>query len=256
MPLNRSASAAPRSAAAVGDHDLDAAPRGQVLGDQLGHLARPHDQHAGAAQVAQPLAHQLGGDGCNRRVRAADRGLVRTRLPASSASWNSRLETVPVDPISQGVLVGLADLGQDLGLARHQRVEAAGHLEQVLGRVAALAHVQQRLERALAAVRVVGQPPQRRLAHRLGIRPHHVQLAAVAGGKPHRLDHRVLGDHRLDQPLPVSLRRQLLAHRDRGMPVAGADQQQVHLVRHRWPPCAPSAPRSRPAAAPSAPAWR
>jgi hypothetical protein len=36
-----------------------------------------------------------------------------------------------------GVLVGLADLGQDLGLARHQRVEAAGHLEQVLGRVAA-----------------------------------------------------------------------------------------------------------------------
>ena len=133
------------------------------------------------------------------------------------------------------VLIGPTDLGQDLGLARYHRVEPAGDREQVLGGVAALVHVQQRLDLVLAAVRVRRQPPHGRLAHRPRIGADHVQLAAVAGRDADRLDHGVLRDHGLDQSLPVCLRRQLLADGDRGVAVAGADQQQPFVRAEAYP---------------------
>ena len=118
-------------------------------------------------------------------------------------------------------------------LARHHRVEAAGDAEQVAGGELAAVDVEHRLEPLGGVARQMAEAVDRRLPHRIRIGADHVELAPIAGREADGLGNGG-GGRQVVQKLPaVVVRRQPLAHGERGARVVRADQDQLGRARHR-----------------------
>ena len=122
--------------AAVG-HEHRLARRGRAARARSARRSRRRRSRARARSVRSPRtsARQLDRHRGHRHARARRSPVsVRTRLPAASASRNSRFVIGPVDALDERQLVGALDLALDLGLADDHRVEPGGDAEQVARR--------------------------------------------------------------------------------------------------------------------------
>ena len=109
----------------------DLAPReARFGGRELADPAGADQQHAATLEVAEHLRRERGRRGRDRRRALADRGLGAHAL--------ADRERLPEDAVEQRPgrdrLVRVADLAEDLALARDERVEPGGDAEQVLSR--------------------------------------------------------------------------------------------------------------------------
>ena len=91
-PSNRSASAAPRSAAAVGDHDRDAAPRGQVLRPPARPPCRPRRSARGRrrgrpAARAPARRRRMQPTRSSAPIAVSCGRACRPRAPRGTAGW-------------------------------------------------------------------------------------------------------------------------------------------------------------------------
>ena len=203
-PPNRDASAAARSGSRLATA-IDATPRADRLA-ATSSATRPApttSTRAVASSVPQRSRGELGGDGGRRGAALADRRLVAHALPGLE-----RLVEEPVGDRAGRVplvrrLVGLADLGEDLRLAGHHRVEAAGDAEQVARRRLAAVDVEHRLEPLGGVAREMAEaarpPPPASHPHRR--RPCRARTGCRSRGRrPRRRRRRPSGARRSSRP--------------------------------------------------------
>ena len=151
---------------AVSHDDGRRAHPGRGAGGERAHRAGAHDQHAAAGQGAipggPPVAGQPGGrepDAHADQVRAGpvDPGLGVRPLPGAQGQRAEPGELAAQRLLRARHAERLPDLAQDLALADHHRVQAAGDVEQVLHGTVLVVHVQVRGE---VGQRDTGMPGQ------------------------------------------------------------------------------------------------
>ena len=165
---------------AARDHHLRPT-RTQVAGRELAHFPGAEEQRPAVLDAAERLGCELDGGGHDRL-----RQLGQARLGAHALARAERILEEPVQQRpgragGQRRIVGLAHLAEDLGLARHERVETGRDPEEVLDRslvIPAREHVAE-LEPG-AALEV--------LAGALLVSAREVDLGAVARREHDRLD--------------------------------------------------------------------
>src|SRR5688572_30618248 len=118
-------------ARAVRDDDLLDAARGEVRRRQVGGLAGSEEEDPAPGQAVEDPFGQLGRRRGHRRGILADRRLRPHALADAQRLPEEPVEDRPRGPGLPGGVVGLAHLAEDLGLARHQGVEAGGDAEEV-----------------------------------------------------------------------------------------------------------------------------
>ncbi len=223
----------------VGDHQFGHTGAGQCRRGQRRHRARADDQRPLAAQ---PLRHRT----ARGQLLQPERdqrlpGPVDARLAVGPLPDPQRLLEQLVQQPARGVLVlrvrqRRLDLPEDLALAHHHRVQAAGHGEQMGDGPVLEVHVQVRLELLQGNAAVPGE--QRGQLRDPAVEAVHlgVQLDPVARG-----EHRGLGDgralhdgahraHRVPQQLAagVLLERGAFQEADGRAAVAESDHDQRH----------------------------
>ena len=127
---------------------------------ELAHLARAHQQHRAAVQLAEDLGREL-----DRDVRQRDGVPADRRLAAGALRRGDRAVAQAVQHRAEaarllGRLVGVLHLAEDLRLAEHHRVEAGRHAERVPHRRLALEPVEVLLD-LLRVARVVAREERR-----------------------------------------------------------------------------------------------
>ena len=147
---------------------------------ELDHLAGADEQHLGLAQVLEQLRGEA-----HRGRRHADRVApisveVRTSLATANERWNICCSVRAERAGAVGLAHRLLQLAEDLRLAEHHRVEAAGDAERVARRRAALEHVG-----VLRAASALATPPMPASQSTAGVDARRVgadvDLGAVAG---------------------------------------------------------------------------
>ena len=138
------------------------------------------------------------------------------------------LRTRPDRPRRFGSAHRLLQLAEDLRLAEHHRVEAAGDAERVRHGPLPGMHVQMRPDIVDGQPVIVGQPA----SDLIGLGGVAIDLGAVAGRQDRRLPRQPLAEQvaqRLGQS--VDAKRDLLAQSDRGGLVVKADGVERHGIK-------------------------
>ena len=103
---------------------------GQVIRDQFGILARPHDHHPGGGQIdLRPGQFHRGQSDGDRP--AIDMGPRPHGLAHPEGVVEEPVENQPAHAGFERFGVGGLDLGEDLVFADHLRIQPGGHLEQM-----------------------------------------------------------------------------------------------------------------------------
>ena len=163
------------------------AARAEVPRGELAHSAGADEHDAPAVEALEDLLRERGRGGGDRCGALAD-----GRLDARAAS---RVEGHAEDAVEErpgrARLEGVAHLPEDLALARHHRVEAGGHAEEMERRRLVGEAVRDRSER-------LGRRPREREQRAVGevgqsvlVLRREVELGAVAGRENDRLVRRV-----------------------------------------------------------------
>ena len=209
-----------------------------MRGGERPHRARP--DHGGGASlqggVGRPplgAVEPLGGDVQRDRHHTAaggvDRGLRVHPLADRQRPLGQIVQGAPDGPVALGGGVGAPHLAEDLLLAHHRAVQAAGHREEVFDGGLAVAHVGVLSEIPHRHPGVVGENlTDRRQSAVEGV-DHGVDLDAVARRQHHRLGHQRRLQHFLDQFRLIGVvGGELLENRDRRAAVRHPEQQDAH----------------------------
>ena len=152
---------------------------------------------------------------------------VRTSFATANVRWNSRFSTRPSEPAGFRRAHRLLHLAEDLRLAQHHRVEAAGDAERVRHRLARAAACT-----CTGRARRSGRPWNRssQRATRRGIAAAEIDLGAVAGRQDRRFLHPCAAAGQVAQRVGQRVRRErdLLAHLERRGRVVEAERVERH----------------------------
>ena len=220
---------------AIGDRDRLRVLRGEMRGAELDHLAGADEQHVLAGQAAEDALRHPHGGGRHRYRLGADLGRAAHFLGYREGALEQVIQHQAEPAGTAGEPLSLLHLAQDLGLAQHHRIQAAGDAERVPNRARLRQHIgmapqfvqaqllfrrDEFLQRQLGAFRLVRGT---------------VQLGAVASRDDRRLRDPATGGLCELFPQPADRRADLLGHegdalphRQRGGAVIQAKSQELH----------------------------
>jgi hypothetical protein len=220
---------------AAHDRHLVDALRLHVQGGQLAHLAGADDDDVASFQVAENLSREGDGRVAHRHGARAEAGFRAHAL----ADREARVKQ-PVQHRADRLRLGrrgvrLLDLSEDLRLADDERVEPAGHAEQVPRGVEIdeLMHV--RRDFGCRHPVEVADEPRHVVTRPLRVFADGVDLRAVARRDDHRFARRsALGERDEGLAHAAHVEVDALAQFDRSGPMADSDEDQLHQKLWLW----------------------
>ena len=164
----------------VGDHDRFGLARRKMGRTQLDHLAGPDKQDPDLREVFEQLARKPHGRGCHADRMGADFGGRAHLLGHGKRTLEHLAQGGAQGARLFGRTHGVLQLAEDLRLAQHHGIEAAGHTEGVARRHAVFEGVGMGAQHCGRNATRLGQPVQRRL--QFGVFTGTIDFRPVAGG--------------------------------------------------------------------------
>ena len=170
---------------AIGDTDIGDSVAGERPHHALTHLTSAHHEDAATlegTELGGGHGHRSGGDRCDV---AADLGLGADTFAHLERVAEQQVELRTGGLLSLGLLPGMPDLTEDLGLADDCGVHTGGDTEQMLDGLRTVIHIEVIGDLLRRGEGEISEEGAQIRVGRMELLSHHVDLGAIAGGQHH-----------------------------------------------------------------------